>query len=197
MRARMVRLSKFLAVAPAFLLLGACAYVPLSTMAKLYSFDERDFAELDPSVIKIRVTVPVDFEVSVEDSRMDVQVESAGQQYDGELKMTDKRRLGEIDSGAFGERETKDRKIYTLRLSDESVAEFARLQRSLSGRRVDSSKINISAVLKSAPCDAEEVLVNVDLSPKPADGFIAIVDGAKIKIDKGSPNRACTPPVSP
>lgn len=196
MRARMVRSFKFPIVVLASLLLCACNYVPLSTMVKFYSFDERDFAELDPSLIKIRVTVPLGFEVSIEDSRMDVQVESAGQRYGGAFKMTDKRRPGEIDSRAIGERETKDHKIYTLRLSEDSVAEFAQLQRSLSGKSVDKSKINISAVLKSAPCDAEEVAVNVDLSPKPSEGFIPIVDGARIKIDQGSPNRPCTPPVS-
>ncbi len=193
MRIGMLRLFNFLTLVSACLLPCSCAYVPLSTMVKMYSFDERDFAELDPQLIKVRITVPPDFEVSIEDSLMDVRVEASGQSFGGEFKLTDQQRPGDGIAGLLGKQETKDSTIYTLRLSDESARQFARLQGALSGRTVERSKINISAVLKSAPCGAKEVIVHVDLSPRPAEGFIPIVDGARLQIDDGSSGRPCTP----
>lgn len=193
MRTTTVALSKLSIVVFAALLSCACAYVPLSTMVKMYSFNDQDFAELDPSRIRVRVALPSGFEMSIEDSRMDVHIQSSSTAQDSEFKLTDKSRPTRDGVDDLGERNSKEKKIYTLRLTDESVSEFARLQHSLSGKKIDKSKIDISAVLKSAPCDADEVVVNVDLSPKPEEGFIPIVDGARIKIDKGPSGRPCTP----
>lgn len=193
MHAGKARWLRILTAVAASLLSHACAYVPLSTLAKLYSFDERDFASIHPEQIRIRIAVPPGFEVSIPDSRMDVRVESAGQRRASEFTLTDQARPGEAGGIVLGERQTQDGKIYTVRLSDESVEEFVRLQKSLSGQRVEASKIDISAVLARAPCDAREVIGNVDLSPAPTDGFIPIVDRARVAIDRSTPQPSCTP----
>jgi hypothetical protein len=108
--------------------LGGCVSVPLSTMVRMATFDERDFVQLDPDVIRVRIKLPEDFVLDPPRSSLGVKITSEAGDHSGEFKL-EKITQGrvELSKGVFSGNVIGTE--YTLRIAAQSKEEFRLLSR--------------------------------------------------------------------
>jgi len=58
------------------LLISSCASIPLSTIARFSTFNAQTIARLDPSQIRVRVAVPIGYEINTAKSQLTISLES-------------------------------------------------------------------------------------------------------------------------
>jgi hypothetical protein len=162
--------------------LGSCVSVPLSTMVRMSTFDERDFAALDPEVLRVRITLPQGFGLDVKRSWLGVELTSAAGTHQATFELDPERiQTAEIAGGFFAD--TRSGTAYVLRLSAPSKAKFRDLQSFVAKGRSDQITIRVVPRLSSSPKDADGVTVWIDLRLSQADGYFTLVDAATIELD--------------
>jgi len=163
--------------------LSGCMSVPIATMAKLDSFDETQFAQLDPSALRVRVSMPTGFVLDPYATRLVTTVTF------GETKRRDEFRLERVSllpSSRKGGFFSGDVPVasYELRLAPESVAAFRGMQALARPGNVKDLDMNVQVSLKDAPRGARELRAWVDMLRDPVEGWITLIDGGAIEIDK-------------
>ena len=73
---------------------------------------------------------------------------------------------------------------YELRLTEPSVAAFREMQALAGPGNVRDLDMNVQVALKGAPRDAKEVRVWVDILRDAAEGWVTLIDGGTIAINK-------------
>jgi hypothetical protein len=165
------------------LCLGGCASVPLSTMVRMSTFDERDFARLDPAVLRVRITLPEGFGLNVTKSWLGVQLKAPAGVHHAAFELDQERKQGtEIPGGVFADAQFGT--AYVLRLTKPSRTQFRQLQGFVSRGRADEIVIQVVPRLSATPKNADTVKVWIDLLLSDADGFFTLVDGASIPLEK-------------
>jgi hypothetical protein len=157
--------------------------VPVATIAKLSTFDETQFAQLDPSVLRVRVSMPADFVLDPEKTRLVTTVTF------GETKRRDDFRLERVSLGASSRKGglfSGDVPVasYELRLAPASVVAFRGMQALARPGNVKDLDMNVRVSLKDAPQGARDLRVWVDILRDPAEGWVTLIDGGTIEIDK-------------
>lgn len=157
------------------LILGACASVPLSTMARMATFDERGFATLNADEVRVKITVPEGFGIDAKRSRLDVEVTSSVRSYVGAFELEEERNEPRtIPGGIFSE--PTEGTAFVLRLSGPSRQKFRDLQRFVKPSQTDKIKLNVAAVLSTAPAEATEVTFWVDVLLSQRQGYFVLLD---------------------
>jgi hypothetical protein len=156
--------------------------VPLSTIVRMSTFDESDFAQLHAEEIRARIKLPDGFALDAEKSALGVKINSAAGVHDGHFKL---RQIASsrtaLSQGMFSADVLGTE--YSLKLSAASTAEFRTLQAFVSKGRPGEVVITITPVLSSYPTDASSVKVWIDLLLSKRDGYFTLVEAAEIPMD--------------
>jgi hypothetical protein len=166
-----------------FLCLCGCASVPLSTIARMSTFNERDFAALDAEVVRVRVTLPDGFALDVGRSWLGVELTSAAGAHQSTFELDQELvQPAVIPGGIFSSSQRGT--VYVLRLSSPSQTRFRELQRFMGKGRADQVSIRVVPRLASFPKDAASAKVWIDLLLSKTQGYFTLVDGATVDLQK-------------
>jgi hypothetical protein len=159
--------------------LSGCVSVPLSTIVRMATFDERDFVQLDPDVIRVRLKLVEGFVLDPGKSTLGVKIASEAGDHFGEFKLdkvTESR--AELAKGMFSSDVMGNE--YTLKLAAQSKKEFRKLQSFVGKGRPGQVTIFIAPILSSYPKEARTTNVWIDLLLSVDDGFFTLLDGAEV-----------------
>lgn len=164
------------------LALAACVSVPLSTMVRMSSFDERDFVALDPDVLRVRIKLPEAFVLDPSRSALAVDITADAGVHHGEFTLDpEAAEKVPLSTGPFSGDTTGT--AYTLKLSAESRKAFRRLQAFVERGPPGQVSIRIIPILSAFPGDADSVNVWIDLQLSPSQGYFTLVDAAEVPMD--------------
>jgi len=163
---------------------ASCASIPFSTLARMSSFDEKDFSSLDASVVRVKVSLLEQFKLDVGKCVLKVEVKS------GERSRIDAMELkaesvtpGIISGGIFSS--PKSATVYVMNLADSSRQKFIDLQNFVRSAKVDAVDLNVNVALLSVPKDAVDTQVWVDLLFSESAGYFRLIDAGTIRLDRG------------
>lgn len=163
--------------------MSGCVSVPLSTIVRMSTFDERDFVQLNPDVVRVRIKLPQGFTLNAGKSSLGVNITSAAGVHYGEFKLDQEMaERTQLSKGMFSE-ETPGT-AYTLRLSAASRKEFRKLQAFVSRGHPGEIVIAVAPRLSSFPKDVASVNVWIDLLLSESQGYFTLVDAAEIPLEK-------------
>ena len=166
-----------------FFIISSCSSVPLSTIARMSTFDSQDFAALNPDELRVKVTLPRGFEVDAETSWLGIDIISPAGQHHGVFELNQESVQSENTSEGFFS-EPEQVVIYLLSLSSSSRAKFSDLQQFISKATAEDTTIRVVPKLASYPPDATSVKVSVDLLLYQSQGFLTLVDAARLPLGK-------------
>lgn len=161
------------------LALGACLSVPLATIVRMGGFDTRDFAQLDPAVLRVRIKLPDGFELDAAKSALGARVGSAAGVHDASFRLE----AEGVERALLAQRLLADDvrgRAYTLRLAAASQAEFRALQQFVRQGRPGEVQIRVVPILSAYPVAATSVSVWVDLLLSPQQGYFPLLDAAEV-----------------
>ena len=164
------------------LCLSGCASVPFSTMARMSTFTERDFAALDAEVVRVRITLPEAFALDVGKSWLGVELTSAAGAHQSTFELDQEHVQTGVIPGIFSRSQRGI--VYVLRLSAPSQAKFRDLQRFMGRGRADQVSIRVVPRLASFPTNAASVKVWIDLLLSKTQDYFTLVDGATVDLQK-------------
>ena len=163
--------------------LAGCVSVPLSTIVRMSTFDERDFAQLDPGVLRVKITLPQGFVLDAARSWLGVDIDSPAGVHHGEFKLDqESTERTEISAGMFAG--TAPATAYTLKLSAPSRKEFRALQGFVSRGSPGQITIRVVPILSSFPDDVASVKVWIDLLLSQSQGYFTLVNGADVPMEQ-------------
>ena len=161
--------------------ISSCSSVPLSTMARMSTFDARDFAALNPDELRVKVFLPAGFRLNTGASWMGIDVISSSGQHQTVFELReDSVQSIEVSKGLFSEPDQAT--SYLLRLSPSSRAKFNELQLFVSKATVDDMSIRVVPKLASRPESATSVTVSIELQLSKSQGFFTLVDSAQVAL---------------
>lgn len=181
-RSRPTRMTR--TIVPIFCLAFAgCVSVPLSTIVRMSTFDERDFVQLDPEVVRVKVTLPQGFHLDATRSWLGVDIDSPAGVHHGEFKLDrESTQRTEISAGLFAG--TAAATAYTLRLSGPSRNEFRSLQGFVGRGPPGQITIRVVPILSAFPDDVASVKVWIDLLLSQSQGYFTLVEGADVPMEQ-------------
>ena len=164
-------------------LLAGCASVPLSTALHFSSWGVRDFAQVDPAKLRIRLSVDEGFEVDVPGTRLAISLTDA----DGltrEAKLPLHQLLSEHGTrpGGWFARDVPVNTL-VLALAPEGARRLADLQKSMLTGHPRAFDIDISARLARMPPEARRMTFWADLKLGADQPWIALIDGADFEFE--------------
>ncbi|MCL1074525.1 hypothetical protein [Shewanella dokdonensis] len=160
------------------LLLSGCSAVPLSTLTHFATFDEQDFAALDPGQIRARLVVD-DF-VKLKDITLKAQINASEgvQQLEFPLKLISKEILPVRKSWIFT---TQVRARYQYELSPQAQQNFVKLQQALLKGQKYNCDVNVVFDKHTPP---QPFKYTVKLMLDPDNGYITMIDNREMDIGK-------------
>lgn len=159
-----------------------CATVPLTTILRMATFNDLDFAELEPNVIRVKIKLEDGFKLNAEQSQLAVQITSpAGSHYGHFSLETISVSQTELSQGVFSRNVLGTE--YTLRLSDTSQKAFEKLKDFVKRGKPRKILVAIRPILSSSPQSAETVTVWVDLLITNNDGYFTLLEAAKVPME--------------
>lgn len=171
------------AVLALVLVLPGCASIPLSTALRLASMGPAALLETDPRHVRVKVSVPEDFELDVDRARLAMKIQADdGESRSAEMTLRPlQRESGKRSGGVF--RADIPVSTYFLALSDEGVEELRGMQRiATPGRRYEAT-VSVSTPFSRMPLDPEVVTLWIDLQLEPGEAFFPLIDRARITLD--------------
>ena len=168
------------------LLISGCASIPLSTMARFSTLDAQKIAEIDPSQVRVRIAVPVGYDVDPAHTQLTFSLTSkAGVTVQRALEL---RGLavtkGERSPGWLGQDIAVN--SYDLALSPQGVQNMLQLQRFSMSEKMESFKININTKFASIPPTAQTMRIWADIKLALSDSFVRLIDGGEIRFEQKS-----------
>jgi len=166
-----------------------CASMPLATMARMSTFDESEFAILQPEQLGVRIRIPDGFSLDVGKSWLGIEIGSTKGVHDARFELGQVSLLPvPLPGGLFsGSRRGLQ---YELRLTRPSESRFRDLQTFVSQGKLEDVNIRVVPKLASSPSDATSVPVWIDLRLSTQEGYFALVDDASIALKRLSPDAA-------
>ncbi len=170
-------------VVTVFLLLCAgCSSVPFGTIARLSTFDAEDFSLLNGEELEVRISLPAEFKLNIEDSALEVEADSRAGIHSSAFELALlKQQTGIKPGGLFAsERQIN---IYRLTLSPRSIDKFKRLQRFFTEAPIDNLNIRVKPKMLDFPAEAQEVELWIELQLSKSEGYMTLLDGATLPLN--------------
>ncbi|MBU3671158.1 MAG: hypothetical protein FGM43_01320 [Sinobacteraceae bacterium] len=179
-------MSRLLILAPLAIvcLLSGCASVPLASMLKLASLGTDGLAAIEPLQLRVRLSVSPGYEIDVGNARLRLSLpEGEGRSRETELSLDlMERSIINRSAGLF--RGSVATPTYLLRLTPGSANELAALKARLATKSGGKRGFSVNAPFSKIPSNAETVSFWADLRLATDADWIALIDGAKLKIRK-------------
>lgn len=164
-------------------LLGSCASIPLSTMAKLSGFGPENLTQLQADEIRIRLQLPTQAELDPKRTQLQLYISSAERQYDEKfaVRMISKTG-GQMDDGWFSP--PVPVQSYVFVLSDSGKQKFRELQQHLAtAAKPEQYIFTASSVLTNLSPEINTVRIWADLQLSDKEGFFPLIDGAEMEFN--------------
>lgn len=162
------------------LALSGCASVPLTTALKLSAMKPRALAQVDPSEVRVKVSVPSGFQLNVDASRLSLSLKAPNgrsQRHEMALSLIQVER-GSRSAGLF----SGDTAVstYTLGLSPSGVSKLRSAQQFVLTEDANAFEFGVNAPLARTPAGAREITFWADVRLSSQEPYMPLIDGAKI-----------------
>ena len=165
--------------------LCGCASIPLSTALSLSSLSPSYLAQIDPSQVRVKLSVPVGYELDVPASHLTLALGGPAGSRSAvmPLKLLDVVR--EQRSGGLFSADVPV-STYSLSLSPEGARELQSLQQFVLSGKAKSFKFSVAAPFSTVPSEAGEVTFWADLKLSLKDPFMPLINGGKVHFGRSS-----------
>lgn len=163
-------------------LAGGCASIPLSTALSLSSMSPRDLAQIDPSHVRVRISVPEGFEINVSDSHLGLSLASPSGTRSAAMTLSLLGVTKESRPGGLFEADIPV-STYLLALSPDGARQLQALQRQVLEEDPTGFEFSVSAPFSNVPANPSEVTLWADLKLSPTEPFMRLINGAKIRFE--------------
>lgn len=181
-RWRWMPLSVAFALAMALLLAG-CASIPLSTAMRLASSEPGALMRTDPGDLRVKVSVPADFELDVERTRLSVAVRAEdGASRSAELPLRLLQQLAEERPGGMF-RSAIPVSTYLLSLTGEGAQQLREVQEFAVLGQKYVANLSVNTPLAKTPPDPQEIIFWVDLLLGPDQSWMPLINRARLKME--------------
>jgi hypothetical protein len=154
----------------------------MSTLGRLSQLNERDLLILDPSVIRVRVALPIAYPLDAKNSELSLQVVSAGHQLGGAFHLeVEDSQARSVSVGLLSPSQPAIQ--YVLRLTGESREAIHELQKSIRPSSTSEVALDVRVALRSAPKGVASTKVWVDVLLRKDQGYLPLVDGGTLPLD--------------
>lgn len=168
----------------ASLLAGGCASIPLSTAFRLSKLDTRALAQIDPNEVRVRLSVPVGYELDLARSRLTFALtETSGKSHSAEMTLKRLQTTRERRPGGWFSADVPV-STHLLALSPEGVRQLREVQQIALSDQVRDFRFSVQSKFSRIPADAQEITFWADLKLSPNDPFMPLIDGARIKFER-------------
>lgn len=161
---------------------GGCASIPLATVLNLSSMSPRALAQIDPTQVRVKISVPADFEIDVPESHLGLSLTTPSGVRSAAMKLS---LLGVTKESRPGGVFKADIPVstYLLALSSDGARQLQLLQRHVLVQDPTGFEFSVSAPFSKVPANPTEVTLWADLKLSPMEPFMRLMNGAKIKFE--------------
>jgi hypothetical protein len=165
------------------MLVAGSASIPISTMLKLSSLDQQDLVQLDPAGVRVRVAVPVGFEIDVSEARLTLDLlDKSGKRDKGVFDLSLLRKhAAERSGGLF--RGDVPVTVYDLALRPAAVTRFRQAQRFALENEIKEINFGVNFKFAAVPENARSVRFWADLRLRESGSYMTLIDGGEIKFE--------------
>lgn len=176
-----MRLLGVLAFVAAVALCG-CASIPLSTALSLSSLPPNFLAQVDPEQVRVKLSVPVGYELDVAASRLTLTLDGSAGSRSGAMQLT---ALGVTREARAGGLFSGDVPVstYSLLLSPAGIRELRGLQQFMLSGNAKAFRFSVEAPFAKVPSAAQAVTFWADLKFSLQEPFMPLINGAKIRFN--------------
>ena len=163
------------------LCLCGCASIPLGTAVRLSSLTPGALAQIEPSQVQVKLSVPEGYEVDLAASHLTLALSGPSGSRSGRMGLAV---LGVSHGVRPGGWFSPDIPVttYSMALSAEGARTLRGLQAFVLSGKPDHFTLGVDAPFSKLPPSAREVTFWADLKLFPAEPFMPLVDGARIQI---------------
>jgi hypothetical protein len=162
-------------------LLAGCASIPFSTAVRLASIKPQELAQVDPSQVRVRVSIPEGFELNVPASRLTLALGTpSGERKNVKmglslLQHTREHRSTGLFSGNLAV------STYVLALTPEGAQQLRSMQQFVLASNPDTFQFGVSVPLAKTLPNAREMTFWAEVRLSAKDRYTPLIDAAKIK----------------
>jgi hypothetical protein len=156
-------------------------------MWKLHSFNKKDFVALDPSSLRVRVSVPDGSPLDPVDTTFEVKVKAGEKAFDRTFKLAEVARSTFEETHGIFTRRTTTWHRYVLMMTDKSMADFKRLQAFIKGPGKKDALFLVWPPLKGKPAKTTKAVFSIDLQLSKKDGYFTLFDHASYDFEPAGP----------
>ncbi len=167
----------------ALLLCAGCASIPLSTALSLSSLSPRDLAQVDPTQVRVRLSVPAGYDLNISAARLTLSLSGPAGARSAAMGLVPLQvGPGTRSGGVF----SSDIRVltYLLALSPRGAHELAALQKFVLANNPKSFTFSVNVPFAKLPAHAREVTFWADLRLRQGEPFMRLIDGAKIRFEQ-------------
>ncbi|WP_157622932.1 hypothetical protein [Solimonas soli] len=162
-------------------LLTACASAPPAPPARPSDIDAAGFAGADVEALRVRLTLPGEFVPDPARSALLISVDGEAGHREASCLLEQEQRSVQTTPGGLL-LAPEQHSTYTLRVSDVSRAAFRELQAFAAQTPAARVTIVVQPRLAHRPSDAGTVTMSAELLLDAAQGYVMLVDGARVPL---------------
>lgn len=164
------------------LVLSGCASIPLGTAFRLSSLSQHDLAQVDPAQVRVKVSVPLGFEINVHATRLTLVLTGPSGHHSAAMGLAVLRTSqGVLSRGWF--RPSVHVSTCVLGLDPQGVQELRKLQQLILAGDAKNFEFSILAPLAKVPSSARQVTIWAALRLRADEPFMPLIDGATLKFE--------------
>jgi hypothetical protein len=164
------------------LLSGGCASIPFSTALSVSSMSPRALAQIDPAQVRVKISVPIDFEIDVPESHLSLSLTTSSGTRAAAMKLTLLGVTKESRSGGLFKAEVPV-STYLLALSQDGARQLQLLQRQVLVQDPTGFEFSVGAPFSKVPTNPSEVTLWADVKLSATEPFMRLINGARIKFE--------------
>lgn len=165
------------------LFLAGCASIPLSTALRLSSLEPRTLAQIDPGHVRVRVSVPVGYELNVAASRLTLSLHTPnGQTREEKMGLSLLQVTSENRSAGWFAADVPV-STYDLALTPEGAHQLRDMQRFVLSENPGTFEFGINAPLARTPRDPREMTFWADVKLSAKEQYMPLINGAKVTFE--------------
>ena len=172
-----------IAVVAFCIFIASCASVPLGTLLRFSTFDEQDFAEIDPETLSVRIFMQDPAKLSDTPVSLSLLLETAGEPIMGDYEMQASRTWRDKISGGLFSADTHGN-MYQFGLTPDQIILFRQLQQDLSNLEITHMTFTTSFHLDRSISYADQVKVWVFLAMDEKADYITLIEGASLDVEQ-------------
>lgn len=159
----------------------ACASVPLGTLIRFSTFDEQDFAEINPEHLKVRIFIQEPAQLGEGPVSLSLLLETAAGPIMGDYIMQPVSSYPDEVSGGLFSADIPGTS-YLFELTPDQSVRFRELQQALLHRQIEHMTFNTDFPLGSIEKGQDDISVWVYMAMDEKADYITLVEGARIEV---------------